>query len=62
MQQRCVKMYIHIWNAIFAFGYTFCLQMVKELRHLGTIAAPAEKELGCKLKTSLAILFLDIQT
>lgn len=55
-------MYIHIWNAIFAFGYTFCLQMVKELRHFGTIAAPAEKELGCKLKTSLAVLLLEIQT
>lgn len=41
-------MYIHILNAILAFGYTLCLQMVKELKHFDTMAASAEKEFGCK--------------
>lgn len=47
-------MYIHLLTIIFDFGCTFILQRVKELKHFGTIAAPAELQLGCKENTSLA--------
>lgn len=47
-------MYIHILTIIFAFGYTFILQRVKELKRFGAIAAPAELKLGWKENTNLA--------
>lgn len=51
-------MYIHLLNIMFVFGYTFILQNVKELKHFGTIAAPAEMQLECKEKTNLASIII----
>lgn len=51
-------MYIHLLNFIFVFRYTFILQKVKELKHFGTIAAPAEMQLECEEETNLASIII----